>query len=71
MNIAVENNVETIAFPNINTGIYKFPVEEAAEVAIETVSNFPDKDKIRLLQFVCFDEENHQIYKNKLKGKDI
>lgn len=71
LNLAVENDIEIIAFPNISTGIYRFPKEEAAEIAIDSVVNFPDKDKIDLLQFVCFDEENYRIYANNLKGLNI
>ncbi len=71
LNLAVDNGVETIAFPNISTGIYRFPKEEAAEIAIDSVVSFPDKDKINLLQFVCFDEENYRIYANKLKDLNI
>ncbi|CAG5077550.1 O-acetyl-ADP-ribose deacetylase [Parvicella tangerina] len=67
LDLAVENNVDTIAFTNISTGIYRFPKNAAAEIAIDSVVNFPDKDKINLLQFVCFDEENYRIYSDKLK----
>jgi O-acetyl-ADP-ribose deacetylase (regulator of RNase III) len=71
LNLAVENDVETIAFPNISTGIYRFPKEEAAKIALDSVVSFPDKDKISLIQFVCFDEENYRIYSNKLKDLSI
>ena len=66
MNLAIQNNIKTIAFPNISTGIYKFPKDKAAKIAIDTVSNFENKEKIEKVIFVCFDEENYDIYKKHL-----
>ncbi|PDS22753.1 O-acetyl-ADP-ribose deacetylase [Flavobacterium branchiophilum] len=66
LELAVSNNIKTIAFPNISTGIYHFPKDKAAEIAINTVTNFIQKDKIEEVIFVCFDEENFNIYKEVL-----
>lgn len=65
LKIASEHGVKSIAFPNISTGVYGYPLEEAAEVAIAAVSetNFPE---IETLTFVCFNEENYQLYDQKL-----
>lgn len=67
LRIAAENGVKTIAFPNISTGIYGYPLEEAAEIAIKTVSgsNFPEIDT---LIFVCYNDENYHLYNDKLKS---
>lgn len=67
LKIAEELKLKTIAFPNISTGIYKFPKELAAKIAIETVQGY---QSIGLDQvwFVCFDEENFGIYEGLLKG---
>lgn len=63
LQLAAENNVNTIAFPNIGTGIYGYPKKEAAEIAIQTVSEIiTEKSFIETLYFVCFDKENHDIY---------
>lgn len=63
LEVAVENNCRTIAFPNISTGIYGFPKEPAAKIAIETVRNFLQVNKsIERVIFVCFDDENYKIY---------
>ncbi len=67
LELAVKNNIKTIAFPNISTGIYHFPKDKAATIAIETVSNFNQKDKIDNVVFVCFDDENYDLYKNIIK----
>ena len=61
LRLAVENNCKTIAFPNISTGIYKFPKELAAKIAIETVKSFTS-DSIEEVSFVCFDDENYKLY---------
>jgi len=64
LNLAVENEIETIAFPNISTGVYGFPKKKAAEIAINTVAKFLSENvQIRQVYFVCFDEENYELYK--------
>jgi len=45
LRIAIENEIKTIAFPNISTGMYKFPKELAADVAIQTVTTYEFKKK--------------------------
>ncbi|GIQ60424.1 hypothetical protein Flavo103_35600 [Flavobacterium collinsii] len=62
LELAIANNIKTIAFPNISTGIYKFPKGEAAEIAINAVNNFELKNQFEKIVFVCFDEENFKIY---------
>lgn len=67
LKLAVENGVKTIAFPNISTGIYHFPKPEAADIAIETVADFLSTDAtIRKVLFVCFDNDNYGLYKQRL-----
>jgi len=63
---AIENNIKTIAFPNISTGVYRFPKQRAAEIAIQTVLNFEAQEAIDELYFVCFDDENYAIYQKTL-----
>lgn len=68
LQLALENGVETIAFPNISTGIYGFPKERAAEIAIKTVAKFlSENEQIKQVYFVCFDQENYELYKAALK----
>jgi O-acetyl-ADP-ribose deacetylase (regulator of RNase III) len=67
LRLAVENEAKTIAFPNISTGIYHFPKENAAEIAIKTVKDFLSAhQQIDKVIFVCFDEENYGIYEKLL-----
>jgi O-acetyl-ADP-ribose deacetylase (regulator of RNase III) len=68
LTLAAAHNCKTIAFPNISTGIYRFPKEQAAEIATKTVMDFlNDNDIPEIVYFVCFDEENYAIYNNILK----
>ncbi len=65
LRLAVENGCKTIAFPNISTGVYRFPKAEAATIAAQTVSNFLKKTtEIKTVIFVCFDEENYLLLQN-------
>jgi len=66
LKLALENKVKTLAFPNISTGIYEYPKEEAAEIAVNTVMDFLKNDNtIEKVIFVCFDYENYVIYNTK------
>jgi len=68
LKIAMDNQIHSIAFPNISTGIYNFPKQKAAQIAIKTIQDFlKETDKIRKIIFVCFDIENYNIYKELLK----
>lgn len=61
LRIAVEYNCRTVAFPNISTGIYRFPKQEAARISIESIQQFLSTDSfIEKVIIVCFDEENYQ-----------
>ena len=64
LKLAVENKIKTIAFPAISTGVYSFPLERAAQIAIKTVKKFIQSDKsIQKIIFVCFDDRTYQTYK--------
>lgn len=67
LELARENPIKTIAFPNISTGVYHFPKPLAAEIAIRTVKDFLSKnDFISKVYFVCFDDENYSLYQKLL-----
>ncbi|MBB4806969.1 O-acetyl-ADP-ribose deacetylase (regulator of RNase III) [Chryseobacterium defluvii] len=65
LELAESLGVKTIAFPNISTGVYRFPKDLAAEIAVQEVKNF-QTETIEKIIFVCFDEENEKIYKKLL-----
>ena len=64
LRIAEENNLESIAFCCISTGVFMFPNEKAAELAIQTVKQYKDrtKSKIKVI-FNVFKEEDERIYR--------
>lgn len=65
LKLAIKHNLSSIAFPNISTGIYGYPKEEAARIAVNAVKEFPGQnDLITKVYFVCFDEENYQLYES-------
>ena len=67
LQIAVNRKLKSIAFPNISTGVYRFPKNMAAGIAIRTVNNFlKESKKLKTVYFVCFDKDNYEIYKEKL-----
>lgn len=59
--------LKSIAFPNISTGVYRYPKTEAAAIAIATVMKFNAKNVEQVI-FVCFDEENFQLYEEMLNA---
>ena len=70
LRLAVENNCKSIAFPGISTGIYRFPKQEAAHIAVKTVRDFLENDQtIEDVIFVCFDNESEDYIKAELNDK--
>jgi O-acetyl-ADP-ribose deacetylase len=63
LELCTERGISSISFPSISTGVYGYPVEEAAPVALKAVrdylKNHPD---IKLVRFVLFDEATHDAY---------
>lgn len=66
LEIAEKNKLKIIAFPNISTGVYGFPKDIAADIAVETVLELNDHSVIEKVIFALFDDINYQIYKKKL-----
>ena len=70
LELAVSNQIRKIAFPSISTGIYAFPVERAAKIAIATVNDFLKEhpEKFDLVQWVLFDVKTMAVYEAELKN---
>lgn len=67
LELAVEHNCKTIAFPNISTGVYHFPKDEAAKISIESIQQFLSKNQsIEKVIIVCFDDENFRYVLNRI-----
>jgi O-acetyl-ADP-ribose deacetylase (regulator of RNase III) len=61
--LAAEKSITSIAFPNISTGVYGYPKDKAAAVAVDTVKKTLNEiSGIERVVFVCFDEENYGLY---------
>lgn len=68
LSLAKENGVKTIAFPSISTGVYRFPVERAARVAVRAICDFLQLDSFfKQVVMVCYDEETKEAYLNALE----
>jgi O-acetyl-ADP-ribose deacetylase len=63
LRLAVENNINSISFPAISTGVYRFPADKAVEIAVKTVINFLEfNSSIEKVVFVCFDGGMFDLY---------
>ena len=55
--------IKTIAFPSISTGVYRFPIEKAAKIAVREIREFLKKsDTLQKVFVVCFDEKTYDNY---------
>ncbi len=75
LELAVKNKISSIAFPAVSTGIYGYPKEQAASIAVHTVQEFLEQHagEIENVVFVLFDEESYRIYErilNEEKERD-
>ncbi len=65
LELARQHRILSIAFPSISTGAYRFPLDLAAKIAIETVTAFLETDgEIRKVVFCCFGEAAAQTYRS-------
>jgi O-acetyl-ADP-ribose deacetylase (regulator of RNase III) len=61
--LAEANEIESIAFPAISTGVFGYPLEEAAEVALRTVLESAQRlEHVRLIRFVLFGEQDFEVH---------
>ena len=65
--LAAQHHVRSLAFPSISTGAYGYPIEEAAEIAVDTVRKSADQNTgVEKVIFVCFSRSDHAIYERVL-----
>ncbi len=63
LRLATQHHIKTIAFPAISCGVYGYPIERAAAVALETVFNYLLTDgSIEGVNFVCFSDADYDVY---------
>ena len=62
LELAREHGVKRMAFPAISTGIYGYPKEPAATIAVQTCRELADACGVEVVEFVCFDEATAEVY---------
>ncbi len=70
LEIARENNLRSVAFPSISTGVYGYPFEDAAAIAVATVNEFLDaqSSSVDKVIFCCFSARDLEVYRRLLKA---
>jgi len=64
-----EYQIRTVSFPNISTGIYKFPKDLAAEIALDVITHgLHENNRIEMVNLVCFEQINYNIYFNQISN---
>ncbi len=71
LTLASENGCKTVDFPSISTGVYHFPLDKAARIAVNTISDYlKDHDDIERVRMVCFDSRTLAQYEKALTEKE-
>ena len=68
MKLAMDNGIRSIAFPSISTGVYSFPIDLAAKIAVHTVNRFlqDNPDCFDLVEWVLFDTHTESVYESEV-----
>lgn len=64
LKLAEAHGIKTIAFPAISTGVYRFPLERAAQISIQTTLEHLKDSTLEKVIFVCFNQSNYEVYRN-------
>ena len=72
LEVAVQNGVRSIAFPSISTGVYHYPVDQAAKIAVATVRAFDaaQPEALDLVRFVLFNDAAMEAYSEAIRAQD-
>lgn len=70
LELAVEHGIRKIAFPSISTGVYSYPIDQAAKIAVETVAEFvkEHEDAFDLIMWALFDTRTEGFYRKELES---
>ena len=71
LQLAQERGIRSIAFPSISTGVYHFPLQQAAEIAVSSARYFVsvNPDALDVIKWVLFDEKTLSAYANEIKDQ--
>jgi O-acetyl-ADP-ribose deacetylase (regulator of RNase III) len=70
LDLAEENGLKSIAFPSISTGAYNFPIDRAAQIAIDAIRAFLRRPRgVQQILFVCFSQNDFDVYLNLLGAR--
>jgi len=68
LRLASENNIKSIAFPSISTGVYGYPIEQASSIALKEINNYlKEHQAIEKVKIVCFGKEDLNTYQETYK----
>lgn len=67
LNLAKKKGLKSVSFPSISTGVYRFPIDKAARIALTTVKRFLQEYNFEEIRFVLFSKRDLEIYKKTLK----
>lgn len=69
LTLASENGCKTVDFPSISTGVYHFPLDKAAKIAISAIAGYMSRHpEIERVRMVCFDARTKEYYENALEN---
>ncbi len=73
LQLAVQKGIRNVAFPSISTGVYSYPVDEAAKIAVHTVNQFIEEHpgELDLVEWVLFDQATYDVYENALNQMTV
>jgi O-acetyl-ADP-ribose deacetylase (regulator of RNase III) len=67
LNLAREKGIKSVSFPSISTGVYRFPIDKASRIALNTVKEFIQEHNFVEVRFVLFSERDLKVYEDALK----
>ena len=72
LRLASENGCTTVDFPSISTGVYHFPLERAAQIAVNTILAYlTEHTEIERVRMVCFDERTQRAYQTAVETYEV
>jgi len=71
LRLASENDCHTVDFPSISTGIYRFPLDQAAQIAVREITRYlADHPEMTRVRMVCFDSRTRAAYEAALAAQE-